>query len=1211
MAGMKAYQVYLRSRSVPARSLPAIIALLTLLMIAGIMDLQAQSLPEYDEIAVTIEIPGLGAFEMDALIKNEQLYLPVINLFKFLKINTEPTSDLDVIKGYFSSPEATYIIDRKNQSVSYLGKSFDLAQDDIIKTETNIYLRAPWFGRIFGLDCNFSFRSLSVTLTPGIELPLIREMKQEEMRKNISKLRGDVKADTIIGRSYPAFKFGMADWGVYTSQEINGKADTRLNLALGSMIAGGEATASLYYNSSSPFDERQQRYLWRYVNNDFAPLRQVLAGKIQTGALSSLYNPVIGVQLTNTPTTYRRSFGTYLITDHTEPGWTVELYVNNILVDFVKADASGFFSFQVPLVYGNSLVKLKFFGPWGEERTREQNINIPYNFLPEKTLEYTLSAGIVEDSTASRFSRATVGYGVSRNLTVGGGAEYLSSVSDQPFMPFLNASYRLANNILVSGEYAPGVRAKGTLSYRLPSNIQFDLDYTWYDKEQKAILYNYREERKASLLIPLRIGKFSSFNRFSINQIILPSSKYTTGEWLITGSLLGVNANLTTYALFIEEVKPYVYSNMALVFKAPLGFTVMPQVQYSYSSNEVFSLKARLEKKVLRNGFMNISFERNFRNDMSLAEAGIRYDFSFAQAGASVRQYDDRTSFVQYARGSLVNDRKTKYLGADNRTNVGRGGISVIPFIDLNSNGHRDEGEPKAQGLNLRANGGRIEKRDRDTTIRILSLEPYTNCFIELDPNSFESISWRLRKTTYSVVVDPNILKTIEIPISVTGEATGYVKIDDGQIIRGQGRVIVRFSDDKSETVAVTLSENDGFYSYFGLNPGRYSVMIDTAHLRTLGMKSEPERIEFTIKGGIEGDVAGDLDFILTRIIKDTTAALPVLPVIPSPQADTSYLILHEMSEEVYTITEDSWAIQIGAFRSKEYAEGFKEMLERELGKEVQITVAGDYFRVRILDLKSRSEVDEYVTKLNKLGFRELWIIHLLARQQQIVLVSREDSLALVRTYEPATGLPLTEEEIAAIGFEAFRLRSDAMALRKDLSAPLDRKRSFEPGGRYYVLETPDQPILDPEMLNAIRQLLPGFGEIDMSDEWVTPPLKIVPAEPEEREVITVGKAPVIPFRTVSVTEKVPDNLAIEEKSAVKTPSVALQVAIYIKESQALKAQKKIMKKLNLPVEIVKQWEYYHVIVTGFHTREETYQFYPELAGLGYPGITLIENYRK
>ena len=53
-------------------------------------------------------------------------------------------------------------------------------------------------------------------------------------------------------------------------------------------------------------------------------------------------------------------------------------------------------------------------------------------------------------------------------------------------------------------------------------------------------------------------------------------------------------------------------------------------------------------------------------------------------------------------------------------------------------------GEPKAYGLNLHANGGRVEKSDRDSTIRILGLEPYTNCFIELDPNSFDNISWRL-----------------------------------------------------------------------------------------------------------------------------------------------------------------------------------------------------------------------------------------------------------------------------------------------------------------------------------------------------------------------------------------------------------------------------------------------------------------------------------
>jgi hypothetical protein len=108
---------------------------------------------------------------------------------------------------------------------------------------------------------------------------------------------------------------------------------------------------------------------------------------------------------------------------------------------------------------------------------------------------------------------------------------------------------------------------------------------------------------------------------------------------------------------------------------------------------------------------------------------------------------------------------------------------------------------------------------------------------------------------------------------------------------------------------------------------------------------------------------------------------------------------------------------------------------------------------------------------------------------------------------------------------------------------------------------------------------------------------------------VIIQKVPVRPDASFRVTEDKSRVLILEEKPEVLEPSIALQVAIYVKESQALRAQKRIMSKLNLPVEIVKQYDYYHVIVTGFYTREETYQYYPELAGLGYPGITLIPNY--
>ncbi|HPM88564.1 MAG TPA: hypothetical protein PKX27_11305, partial [Bacteroidales bacterium] len=717
-------------------------------------NLSAQELPEYDEISIFLEVPHIGGTEIDAVIRDEELYLPVTGLFDFLKIRNTPASDQESISGFFINPEATYLIERSTNEIVYQGKNIKLNPGDLIRTESNLYLKSKYFGQIFGLDCVFDFRNLSVKVSSKVELPYIRELRLEEMRRNLTRLKGEMKADTNIGRTHPMFRFGTADWSAIATEEIGAGSDTRLNLALGAMIAGGEATASLYYNSMNPFSEKQQQYLWRYVNNDFKLLRQVMAGKIATQATSSLYSPVVGVQFTNTPTTFRRSFGTYTLSDRTEPGWIVELYVNNVLVDYVKADASGFFKFEVPLVYGNSMVKLKFFGPWGEERTQEQNISIPFNFLPPKIMEYTISAGIVEDSLWSRFSRASLNYGATKNITIGGGMEYLSSLPSNQFMPFTNISFRLTNNLLVTGDYTHGVRAKGTITYRLPSNMQFDLNYTWYKKDQKALFYNYREERKATISMPLKIGQLSSYQRLSAYQIILPAgNQYLTGEWMFSGSVSGISTNLSTYAMFVEDADPVLYSNLSLAFRLPGGFIIMPQSQFGYTPGEFISAKIRLEKYLFKHAHLNLTYEQNFRNDLKLAEMGFRYDFSFAQTGFSVRQADKTTSMVQYARGSLINDRKSRYLGVDNRTNVGRGGISIVPYLDLNSNKKKDPGEPKAHGLNLRTNSGRIEKNEKDTTIHILGLESYTDCFIELDANSFENISWRLEKKSLSVAV--------------------------------------------------------------------------------------------------------------------------------------------------------------------------------------------------------------------------------------------------------------------------------------------------------------------------------------------------------------------------------------------------------------------------------------------------------------------------
>ncbi|MFZ4522399.1 MAG: hypothetical protein ACOYNC_11880 [Bacteroidales bacterium] len=835
----------------------------------------AQEIPEYEETSISLRIAKIGVVEAPAFIRGESLYLPVTDIFTFLKIQNSPSPGYDSISGFFINQESKYLIDRTNNKIYYQNRVFDLKDGDMLRTENNLYLRSVFFGEVFGMNISFEFRALTATLTTNFELPVIREMRMELMRKELNRIKGEINADTIIGRKYPLFHFGMADWSVTATQMVTGRNNVWLGLSLGSIIAGGEANVSLTYSNQQGFSEKYQNYLWHYANNDHSALRQVMLGKVSTSAISSIYGPLVGVKFTNTPTTFRRSFGTYTLTEYTEPGWVVELYVNNVLVDYLKADASGFFTFEVPLVYGTSAILLRFYGPWGEERSRERSISIPFNFLPPRKLEYTVTAAVVENSASSLFSRVNLNYGLNQRMTLGGGVEYLSSVIPGSVMPFVNLSLRLASNLLILGEYSYGVRFKGILSYRFPKNIQLELNYYKYHKDQKAVSTSFLEERKLMLSVPLHMKRVSSLVRLTLDQVLLRNSSNLNAELLISGSAYGVSANLTTYGLFYNPMRPYFYSTLSLGFRLPARFILTPQVQYEYTHTRLVSMKVEVERQMFSHGVFKIGYEHNFAVNVENIQFGLRYDFPFAQTGISAMYGNKNFTLVESARGSLLLDAKTRWLGTNNMTNVGKGGLVLIPFLDMNVNGKRDIGEPKVFGLNLHITGGRIEKNKRDTSIRVLDLEPFTNYFIEIDKNSFENVSWQIKKLVMSVAIDPNQFKLVEIPVAVYGEGSGMVYLNDKGSLLGQGRVIISFFRSDSALVGRTLTEADGYFSFLGLAPGTYYVQVDPNQLNKLKMSVTPRSYPIVIARNMEGDLAGGLDFVLVRDSKDSLISRP------------------------------------------------------------------------------------------------------------------------------------------------------------------------------------------------------------------------------------------------------------------------------------------------------------------------------------------------
>jgi len=180
----------------------------------------------------------------------------------------------------------------------------------------------------------------------------------------------------------------------------------------------------------------------------------------------------------------------------------------------------------------------------------------------------------------------------------------------------------------------------------------------------------------------------------------------------------------------------------------------------------------------------------------------------------------------------------------------------------------------------------------------------------------------------------------------------------------------------------------------------------------------------------------------------------------------------------------------------------------------------------------------------------------------------------------------------------AFRQESYSLVLKQKLSDILDNPVILVTEDGFFKVQ-----ITGFSSQEEMEKLYPTLAFIGMKNFWVLPVKKQEEIEPQAVAQPDTTKTQVSENEALPVVE--------EEIPVLSQPVIALQVDVFHDKTDALTAQKRIKTKLNLPVEIVQEWEYYKVFVTGFNTTEEATKYYSALAKLGYPKISLIENFRK
>lgn len=180
----------------------------------------------------------------------------------------------------------------------------------------------------------------------------------------------------------------------------------------------------------------------------------------------------------------------------------------------------------------------------------------------------------------------------------------------------------------------------------------------------------------------------------------------------------------------------------------------------------------------------------------------------------------------------------------------------------------------------------------------------------------------------------------------------------------------------------------------------------------------------------------------------------------------------------------------------------------------------------------------------------------------------------------------------------AFRLEPNSSVLKEKLSAVLDKTVSVVTEDGFYKVQ-----ITGFSSQEEMENLYPTLAFLGLKNFWVLPVKKKEEINPEAMIQPDTIKETAVEYPAFPVTS--------DEAPVDSLPSIALQIEVYHDKSEALDAQKRIKAKLNLPVEIVQEWEYYKVFVTGFKSTEEANKYYPDIAKLGFPKISLIEHYKR
>jgi len=792
------------------------------------------------------------------------LLVPLGELARLLGLGIEVDVTAGTASGFVISESRRFELNARSRTVLVAGTEYRFGPTDVEIHQDDIYVDTRVLREWLPLNFTIDLFSSQLKVQPREPLPMQLRKKREEMiRKSLASLG-------YVGEKYPRsdVPYKLFD-GPFIDQSLRfatipADDGRKNNLQYATYVSG-----DLLYHQFDAFvsgrdgqGETDSRATLSRRDPEprlLGPLRarEYAVGEVLSPGSKLILLPTTGpgVLLSNFPLQLQTQFDRHTFQGDLPPGWEVELYQNNALIAFQQARADGRYLFEnVPLLFGQNVFRLIFYGPQGQKREEVHRFNVGDSLAPPGTLYYRA----VSDEPETGFERTLIeaDYGITKQFSIHGlaadanledGRHRYAQVSGNGYW---NA---LFGRLDVAKDLEGGEAARAAMQTRIgPLNVSFDhTELRDFRSETFRPLYGQIARRTTLRLdaiipvatlthVPLTVeverdeleqggAVYRVLNRLSaqyrrsflthqLSGVIFDDTSQSTAS-VVTGSVL-ISRQLR-YAGVRGEVSYDIEPNLELNAVALTSETfAIPG--YVFQAGLTRTIDARRT-----NVFIGAN-KREGRFALG-AEAGYS-DPGGASFGLNL--------FV-----GLHRDSRTNRWSAGARGAAGIGAASIQVFLDRNANGRFDIGDQPLKDVGFFINrASSRELTDENGVALLTTLSAYQNTEISLSSATIEEPNWVPARKGISFVPRPGKPARFDFPVIVTGDLTGTVFIRRRGKTSEAGGVRLELIGADGKVVRTTTTAYDGFFELTLVPPGPYRIRIGDEQRQRLNLTGQTER---------------------------------------------------------------------------------------------------------------------------------------------------------------------------------------------------------------------------------------------------------------------------------------------------------------------------------------------------------------------------------